>query len=121
MGRTIEPRGPEAEPGSHAPLHRRMDYRIGLVGLAALLCSLRTAEAQPFRVCAFVFNTPDELATIRANLPPPDFEVIDLTPAHASVAEDARDPAPVDGDDVMPARAEGSGWLMRSCRADLLP
>ncbi|HVN88106.1 MAG TPA: hypothetical protein VMW17_24955 [Candidatus Binatia bacterium] len=65
----------------------------------------------PFRVCAFAFHSPDELAAIKAHLPPKDFDFVDLTPAiDASTASIAASASTADA---------APGWLTDTCRADL--
>src|SRR5262249_3321783 len=71
-------------------------------------------HAAPLRVCAFTFNSPDELATMKALLPPSEFEFIELTPTQVvaqSAASSARLASPASVDN-------GPGWLMNRCRPD---
>ncbi len=86
----------------------RMDdfpYLRGLrlaASVAALLLTLGgNVRAAQFHVCAFSFHSPYELAAIKSQLPPQDFDFIELTPAHGSVAADT------------------PGWLTNRCRPDL--
>jgi len=73
-------------------------------------------RAAPFRVCAFAFQSPDELTAIQSHLPAKDFDFIDLTPAAAESAES-----------MPPASSAGSasttettpGWLLDTCRPEL--
>lgn len=93
-------------------------FRPFLLG-ALLLVVMRVAaaDAQPFRVCAFGFNRPDELAALRANFPPADFDLLDFS-SDVLAAQKAR------AAQVMPG-AEGSlpdasrPWLLNLCRPDL--
>ena len=62
-----------------------------------------------FRVCAFAFHSPHELAAIKAELPPDDFVFTDLTPVFPD------DDGP-DGSTL--ARAKPS-WFTDRCRPDL--
>ncbi len=69
---------------------------------ALLLSPLLAAEgrAAPFRVCAFSFNSPDEVQVFQSRLPETAFEVVDLSP-HL--------PLP-------PGEAAEGGWLGSACQ-----
>ncbi len=71
----------------------------------------------PFRVCAFAFHGPDELAAIKSHLPAKDFDFLDLTPAAEESPESSTPPA-------SPAASAAPietapGWLMDTCRPEL--
>ena len=80
---------------------------------ALLLMRVGDVRAAPFRVCTFAFNSPDELAAIKSELSPRDFEFVDLSPAHVFG----------EGGALLPmsssASAPAPGWLMNRCRPDL--
>ena len=86
--------------------------------LPALLCATQ-AQARPFRVCAFSFNSPDELAAVRSHLPAGEFEIVDLSPPRLSGWDGT------DAGQRYPAGSEspaGDGpppWLLNQCRPDL--
>ncbi len=90
----------------------RLSIAVAIGGL--FLSLVGEVRAQPFRVCVFSFHSPNELATIKARLPAPDFEFIELTPP----------PVLNNGDIVEPMAsnatgASESGWLMSRCQPDL--
>jgi hypothetical protein len=62
-----------------------------------------------FRVCAFAFHSPDELATIEAELSSDDFVFTDLTPVF---------PGGEDSAGTVSSR-KPAGWFMDRCRPDL--
>jgi hypothetical protein len=84
-----------------------------------LTISQKQAQGAPFRVCAFSFNSPYELATIRAHLPAKDFQFIDLTPAHVFGEQPAEPLTPISLDASVAEQEDGSGWLINRCRPDL--
>jgi hypothetical protein len=133
MGRTTPILSPGARPCrsawwrgvpllTHPPMADfRYAYRMRLVASigAVLLTVVGTARAAPFRVCAFAFQSPFELAAIRSQLSPPDFEFIDLTPAHGVRGEDEAPAPAISPAGTEPAPARSADWLMNQCRPDL--
>jgi len=91
------------------------DHRLTVPAVIAglLLCSVSAAQGERFRVCAFAFNSADELAVIRAYLPENEFDFLDLTPPPVLNAEGA-EPLTLN-----PSAAPGAGWLMNRCRPEL--
>ncbi|HEY8518320.1 MAG TPA: hypothetical protein VIS07_22635 [Candidatus Binatia bacterium] len=82
-----------------------MTWRV-LIGLLLVLDAVAPdARAERLQVCGFGFHSPDELAAFERNLPPTDFEFIDLSPPPLGVA-------PSDASDEY-------GWLQGACRQDL--
>jgi hypothetical protein len=88
---------------------------LTLIAVAAV-----QAQARPFRVCTFSFNSADELTAMRSHLPPGDFIMLNLSPP------------PLGGLDGTPvlqpaalttanAHAESGPppWLMNQCRPDV--
>jgi len=79
--------------------------------IVALLWSLAGhARAAQFNVCTLTFNSSDELAAIKSQLPPEDFNFIDLAPA--DTFGEASAPA-------SPQPSYAPGWLMNRCGPDL--
>jgi len=76
---------------------------------------LPAVRAAPFRVCAFAFHTPDELAAIRSHLAPSDFDFIDLTP----LGEEGAEAMPPESSVAAASTNNTPGWLIDTCRADL--
>jgi hypothetical protein len=76
-------------------------------------------QAEQFRVCAFAFHSPHELAIIKSHLPAKDFEFIELTPSplfgEESVGPMTLSPSAASG----PPGNDVPGWLMNRCRPDL--
>jgi hypothetical protein len=77
------------------------------------------AHAQPVRVCAFGFNSHDELAVFRSKLPPDEFDFIDFS-ADLVAAQNARSArlsaAAAAGQNM---EDDGASWLLNLCRPDL--
>lgn len=100
---------------------RMVDLPYGLrraASIAALLLFLvAEAQARPFRVCAFAFNSPYELSAIRSRLPAKDFEFVDLTPAHV-FGEASTEPVLVSSASSALVIEDTPGWLMNRCRPD---
>jgi hypothetical protein len=85
--------------------------------IAALLLTLvGEVRAAQFRVCTFAFHSPHELAAIKSELSPQDFEFIELSPTHV-FGHQSGEP----GSSAAPAPGAGAapGWLMNRCRPDL--
>ncbi len=88
---------------------------------AVLLALTWTAagQAQPVRVCAFGFNSHDELVVLRSRLPPNKFDFVDFS-ADLVAAQNARSArltaAAAAGQSVEDAAAP---WLLNLCRLDL--
>src|SRR5581483_1173109 len=79
------------------------------VSLLALLLSLAVpmqARAERLRVCALIFNQPDEVEAFRSRLPEQDFEIVDLSPQLPQPSGQDADAAP-------------ASWLSSRCRSDL--
>ena len=68
----------------------------------ALLTSHRSDAAERLKVCAFRFQSPDEMEVFSSHLPAQDFEILDLSPPPLLGQE-----TPVSG---------GGGWLDGACR-----
>lgn len=78
-----------------------------LFAIALFLALAVDAHADRLQVCAFSFNTPDEVRVFQSRLPEEDFDVVDLSPrlplpAHSTGADGA-----------------GESWLSNLCRPDL--
>lgn len=82
--------------------HSRPASRQAALIAALLLALAGNVRAAQFRVCTFTFNSAYELAAIKSELSPQDFDFIELTPADKSAPES-----------IAP------GWLMDRCRPDL--
>lgn len=91
--------------------------RAGLIG-AFLLFAIQV-EARPYRVCAFAFNSPYELTAMRAQLPPKDFQFIDLTPSQVFGQESADMVTPITYTATAPTSDDSTDWLMNRCSPDL--
>jgi hypothetical protein len=100
---------------SGAALSRR--FLTGAILLA--LTWTAAGQAQPVRVCAFGFNSPEELVALRSSLPPTEFDFVDFS-ADLLVAQNARSArltaAVAAGQTVEDAPAP---WLLHLCRPDL--
>src|SRR5215470_4200301 len=83
-----------------------------------LLMLVADARAAPLRVCAVAFNSPYELAAIRSQLPPEDFEFIELTPVPVLGRQNRESPPPTSVV-MQPFAQTPSGWLMNRCRPNL--
>jgi hypothetical protein len=70
--------------------------RLAAPVAALLLTLVGHVRAAQFHVCAFSFHSPYEVAAIKSQLPPQDFDFIELTSAQGT-----------------------PGWLMNQCRPDL--
>ena len=71
--------------------------------------------AARFRVCAFAFHGPDELAAIKSHLSPSDFQFIDLTP----LGEESAQSMPPTSSAPAFSTTSAPGWFMDRCRPDL--
>jgi hypothetical protein len=93
--------------------------RLGATIAALLLTLVGEVHAAQFRVCAFAFNSPYELAAIKSHLSTDDFEFIELT--HTPVFDEpsgdsmSRNASPA----ADPLAGSPPGWLMNRCRPDL--
>jgi len=85
-----------------------------LLALAFVVALGGRGRAEPFRVCAFSFNTPDELGVFESHLPPDAFEVLDLTPRPLASGP-ASGVEPIAASDAAPERNP----LLDACRPDL--
>jgi hypothetical protein len=74
--------------------------------IASTLLVTRAARADRLQVCVLAFNTADEIAAFRSQLPAEEFEVVDLSP-HLGVAPGA------------PADGTTGPWLAHLCRPDV--
>ena len=90
--------------------------------LGALLLALTwtaAGQAQQVRVCAFGFNSHDELAVLRSHLPPGEFDFVDFS-ADLVAAQNARSArltaAAAAGQSV---EDDAAPWLLNLCRPDL--
>jgi hypothetical protein len=89
------------------------------IALAVLLLTPPgTAGAAPFRVCAFVFHSPDELAAFKSHLSPEDFEFFELSPPPVS-ADPAAAPPDSDAAAAGPLARSPTGWLFDRCRPNV--
>lgn len=87
-----------------------------LFALALVLVFAARGRAEPFRVCALSFNTPDELHVFESALPPDDFEIVDLSPHLLPAAPDGGvTPVAASG----PAAKRNESSLVDVCRPDL--
>jgi hypothetical protein len=89
------------------------------LALLLALTSAATGQAQQFRVCAFGFNSYEELAAVRSHLPPDEFDFVDFS-AHLLAAQRAQPEARTSS--AMSEQAAGDGvpsWLLNLCRPDL--
>ncbi len=76
-------------------------------------------QAEQFQVCAFGFNSYEELAAIRSQLPPEDFEFVDFS-AHIVGAQKAQFGELTQS--AISGQATGNGipsWLLNLCRPDI--
>lgn len=80
---------------------------------------LRDVQAAQFRVCAFAFHSPHELAAIKSQLSPKDFEFIELTPAHVFGDKSVESMPRISSAASDPLAEDTPGWLMNRCRPDL--
>ena len=76
-------------------------------------------RAAQFRVCTFGFHSPYELAAIKSQLPPKDFEFIELTPKHAFGGGSMQSMPPSSSPAAGPLTELKPGWLMDRCRLRL--
>src|SRR5512135_2548283 len=86
--------------------------------LVALTCAAE-GHAEQFRVCAFGFNSYEELAAVRSHLPPEDFDFVDFS-AHLLGAQKAQSGGLIAS--AIPVQTGGDGippWLLNLCRPDL--
>ena len=88
----------------------------------ALLLALTWAakgQAEQFRVCAFGFNSYEEIAVVRSHLPPDEFDFVDFS-AHLLGAQRAQlgglTASAISG---QTAGDEIPSWLLNLCRPDL--
>ena len=91
-----------------------------IIAAVAVTAIAAQAHARPFRVCAFSFNSPDELTAIRSHLPPGEFTVVDLSPPPMAGQDGA--PALRPAAVTMSTAHVESGppsWLMNQCRPDV--
>jgi hypothetical protein len=94
-------------------------WRLAIALAALLLTAAGEVRAAPFRVCAFVFNSPDELAAIKSEVSPGDFEFVELTPVPVfGDGGAAAMPRPVSAAPAPPVHYP-STWLMDRCQPDL--
>ncbi len=73
--------------------------------LLVALALVGESRAEPFRLCAFSFNSPDELGVFEARLSPAEFEILDLSPHLSPVPASAERP--------------GRSWVLDLCRPDI--
>lgn len=102
---------------NEGPFVRRPRLAAAIVAL--LLAVAGAARAAPFRVCAFAFHSAYELAAIKSQLSPNDFEFIDLTPERVHTEEGVVSTPRISPPGADPAVVERSGWLMSRCRPEL--
>lgn len=116
--------GDDPKQGVEAPIDMNMvaflSRRLYLWALLLVLAWAARAYAQPLRVCAFGFNSHDEIAMLRAHLPPKDFDIIDLS-AELLAAQNVRSARTSTSTAVSgPVMQEtGSHWLQNVCRTGL--
>lgn len=78
---------------------------LGILAVLTLLAGAPGAAAARLKVCAFRFQSPDEMEVFSSRLPEGDFEILDLSPPPLLGQE-----SPVSGD---------GGWLQGVCRRDV--
>ena len=85
-----------------------------------LLALVGDAQAAQFRVCTFGFNSPHELAAIKSQLSPQDFDFVQLTPVPHVPGEESMESVPRMSPAASDALAANTtGWFMNRCRRDL--
>ena len=97
-------------------------YRLSsAASIAVLLLALvGDAQAAQFRVCTFGFNSPHELAAIKSQLSPQDFDFVQLTPVPHVPGEESMESVPRMSPAASDALAANTtGWFMNRCRRDL--
>ena len=93
--------------------------RLAASVAALLLTLVSDVQAAPFRVCAFVFNSPHELAAIKSQLSPKDFEFIELTPSQVFAQQGVGSMPPLSSAAAGRVAENTPGWLINRCRPDL--
>lgn len=93
--------------------------RLAVSICALLLTLVGEVRAAQFRVCTFGFHSPYELAAIKSQLPPKDFEFIELTPKHAFGGGSMQSMPPSSSPAAGPLTELKPGWLMNRCRLRL--